>query len=417
MKDNYPSLPTRFPTIYPAATGAAVPTPVSPNGLDASRVASSGARLALGAKVEGGPPGLYESAQDPLRSPLAGTDRVVDPNNPDAAPPAPSRFTLVQQAPAAAPARTAGGFILPPAGPGMPALAAAGPQPSAAAPANPANPNADLNRNATALALERIMTNPGAGATAGATPAGPISTTAADSTLAPLGNAGRLMTAAAGMEGDRLNFAANDIVKRMGPQAPQASDTPEVRASKFAYFSKVMSDQVAQDPTLGGASGQPTTQDLATKFNALMQQGNQPRVISVGKDATGKDIQRIYNPRTGNDSALPKAEKSRKGEPAYSTDGKFYRSSEDDEWKPVPAAHEKALTVTEWMMAGRPGENYKSYRDEYDKASKAVAPKAPAAPTPAAAAPGATPATKQQPAAVYRHEDVQAELKRRGLVK
>jgi hypothetical protein len=101
-------------------------------------------------------------------------------------------------------------------------------------------------------------------------------------------------------------------------------------------------------------------------------------------------------------------------QPEYSADGKFYRSGPEDKWSPVPASHDKPLNVNEWLMAGRPEGNYKTYREAWQKESGAVpaaTPKTPAA-APAAATPGA-PAK----AAVYRHEDVQAELKRRGLAK
>ena len=112
-------------------------------------------------------------------------------------------------------------------------------------------------------------------------------------------------------------------------------------------------------------------------------------------------------------------------QPEYSDDGKFYRSGPEDKWSPVPASHDKPLNVTEWLMAGKPEGNYKAYRDAWQKESGSpqapgaktpAAPASPAAPAAAAAAPAAPAATKAA-APAYRHEDVQAELKRRGLTK
>ena len=112
-------------------------------------------------------------------------------------------------------------------------------------------------------------------------------------------------------------------------------------------------------------------------------------------------------------------------QPEYSEDGKFYRSGPEDKWSPVPASHDKPLNVTEWLMAGKPEGNYKAYRDAWQKESGSpqapgaktpAAPASPAAPAAAAAAPTA-PAAAKAAAPAYRHEDVQAELKRRGLTK
>lgn len=377
MKKNYPALP-RFPAIYPGAGGVAVPTPASPDGLEASRISGAGARLPLGAAVAGPIPGLYESgAENPPD--LAGTDPVVDPENPTAPAPLKSRFTLVQAGPAPAPARTAGGFIMPPgqsaapsiaaagpaagvdpltltgtatgvdvnqpggvdlmawgkkngvlrpgeapsassiaaAGPGGPgaalspapsSIAAAGPNaPTTALPAPAANPTDDLTRNATALALQRIMTaGPTGGVTAGPGSGGGGGPGGIDPTLAPLGNAGRLMTAAAGLEGNKLDFASRDIIARMGPQAPLATDTPEVRKGKFAYFQKVMADETARDPTLrtaGAGGGAASTQDLAQTFNKLMAEGQGPQYRRVGTDAEGRAIEGTLD-RNGNFSRI-----------------------------------------------------------------------------------------------------------------
>lgn len=402
MKDNYPTLPKRFPTIFPSATGAAVPTPASPDGLDASLIASSGTRLPLGAAVPGGPPGLYETgAENPPE--LAGTDPVVDPNNPNAPAPPHSRFTLVQTGPATPP-------MLPGAAPtaGGPALPAAG-------------PSSDLTRNATALALQQIMTagpggQPGtvapAGGVAGPPPAG------AEGALAPLGNAGRLMTAAAGMEGDRLGFAAQDVIKRMGPNAPSVNDTPEVRASKFAYFTKVMNDQIAQDPTLGTDGRQPSVTDLADNFHRLMATAANPRLVNLGTDAEGRPVEGTVDARGNFSPRAASRDEPKLDQPQYSEDGKFYRSGPKDDWKPITATGDKPLDTTAWMISGRPGGSYAAYRAQWKKENDSyLATEAAAKNASAGAKKPAAPAAKAPAAAIYRHEDIQAELRRRGLVK
>lgn len=99
-------------------------------------------------------------------------------------------------------------------------------------------------------------------------------------------------------------------------------------------------------------------------------------------------------------------------QPEYSADGKFFRSGPEDKWQPVPASHDKPLNVTEWLMSGKPEGTYKAYRDAHAKESSAV-PDATGAPKAA----GKAPAQAKAAAPWYRHEDVQAELKRRGLVK
>lgn len=269
---------------------------------------------------------LYQSVRtapslhDPV---LAAWQAGGDPNYGfgDSAPP-PSRYTL-SQAPSSLPALARQGapqarvsapnggpppgFAPAPAGgatqsgppPGfassqsaLPAIAAAGPL----APSQPglASSAQDLGRNATALALQRIMGVPG----------GP-STPGGFDPMAEMGNSGRLMAAAAGLEGQRLNLAAGDKQRELQRYMPTAQDSAGARATKLAYLQKLMTDQTAQDSALTANGQIPSVEDLASDYQQRVATGAQPRLVTTGTDAAGRPVQVIVNPRTGAMTRVP----------------------------------------------------------------------------------------------------------------
>lgn len=424
------------PSIYPTSSIAQAGPPPA-GGLDDSLMRSAGAPLPLGAVVPGSIPGLYESGTS---TPLLH-DPVMDPDNPTATAPARSRYTLVQAGPQpgrmenpgydnpivrAGPMSPRGLPLTPDGSSGIASPdAMAGPGPR-----RPAySPQQDLSRNATSLALSQIF-NSGPAGTPGAAPAGGGGSPGSIATQGPgpldaMGNGGRLMAAAAGFEGTQLNLAAQDEMRRLSPMAPLPADSPGVRANKLAYFNKLMTDQVAQDPTLSAGGVVPSLHTLSDTAHQLMTEAGQPRFKSLGQDSQGRPVEGTVD-RNGNFSRIaPEKNDPKNDQPEYSADGKFYRSGPKDDWKPVASTNDRPPTTTEWMFAvsNNPEERAKGYvkfvrewkkENEAYIASEAAAKNAAAKSTvkkPTVAAP--TPS----PAPVYRAEDVQAEMRRRGLIK
>ncbi len=302
----------------------------------------------------------------------------------------------------------------------------------------------NFNANATALALDQIYNAGGAG------PGGSIgrgASAAQASEMDELGNTGRILRAAAGLEQTKLQSAADAQNGRsartfnargemldQGANAPVGTtlrsdiefspfDTPEIRYRKTAYAGKRIRDAAKADPTLSRGGDSLDTGTMAAGFHRLMMESGQPRLRNLGVDSEGRPVEGTVD-RNGNFSRIaPEKKKAANADqPEYSQDGKFYRSSAEDEWKPVPASHDKPLSVTEWLMSGKPEGTYKAYRDAFQRESATVpsdnaAPAVKGSAQPSAsggsAAAGKTPLVQGQ--ALYRHEDVLAELKRRGL--
>lgn len=323
----------------PAVTPAVMPAGVVPGGLDESRFDSSGTALPVGAAVAGGPPGLFMSARGPAplgRDPVAA---AVEPGSgPEygygAATPPPSRFTLRQAPAAAAPALMTG--------------------------ARPAADAVSFRTSATNLALQRILGTPGAngggvglGAGVGVPP---------------------LLAAASGLEGTRLNLAADDMATRLRANVPTAGQPAGFRDSNALYMQKLITDQAARDPMLAPGGRPPTVEEMAAAGRQLQMNSSMPRLITVGMDEAGKPIQRIYNPRTGNDEKMPASRPAKSADVERSTDGMFYRSGPEDPWKPLPRSHmgDTPLTLNEWFTANSPMGNYQAYRDAFEKEHKAA---------------------------------------------
>lgn len=311
----------------------------------------------------------------------------------------------------------------------------------------------EFNQNATALALQQIYSG-GAGGPAGGTP-GRGASAAQAGEMDELGNTGRVLSAAAGLQGMKLQMAADAANGRpsartfnargemldQGANAPVGTtlrsdiefspfDTPEIRYRKTAYAEKRIQDAARNDPALSGGGEAPDTGAMANVFHRLMMESGQPRLKTLGNDAEGRPVEGTVD-RNGNFSRIApdKKPKSKDDQPEYSNDGKFYRSGPADDWKPVPASHDKPLSVTEWLMSGKPEGTYKGYRDAFQRESATLpadattskvktAASAPAnvAPAAATAAPTVN-ASAAVPQAIYRHEDVLAEMQRRGLTR
>lgn len=307
----------------------------------------------------------------------------------------------------------------------------------------------EFGTNATALALQQIYSG-GAGGPPGGTAGGRGAGAAAAGEMDDLGNTGRVLSAAAGLEGIKLQGAADAMNgratartfnPRTGQMLDQSSnaplgttlrsdiefspyDTPEVRYRKTAYAEKRIRDAAQADPTLSAGGAGLDTGTMASVFHGLMKESGQPQFKKLGEDSEGRPVEGTMD-RNGNFSRIAPDRKprSKNDQPEYSDDRIFYRSGPADDWKPVPAAHDKPLSVTEWLMSGKPEGTYKGYLDAFKRESAAVPADAPAGKVkPAAAAPAAAASTGPAasasgaaPQAIYRHEDVLAELQRRGL--
>ncbi len=236
----------------------------------APELEGNGARLPVGDPVEGDVPGVFESgtSQPWVNDPLPGAPR--------------SRLTL-RQVPGGD-TRDAGSRLNDPAY-----------QQTAA--------------NGTAAALAQIY---GAGASSGAAGARSVSRGAGEGAgynpIAEMGNAGRVLEAAAGLEGERVAYSARDMMGRpsarsfnargemldQGANAPLGSpllsdrvvspfDPPEVRASKQRYGEMKIREAAGREMMRGADGGAPSTQDMAGEFNRLSAQaGRKPMPGSAG---------------------------------------------------------------------------------------------------------------------------------------
>lgn len=269
----YPS-PAETPGLYPSANTAAAGAPAAlpkPNipanfasgygGVALPAAPRTDAPLPTGAPVDAPVPGLFESVHTPpmLNDPAGA---------PGAAAPTPSKYTLMQTTDPAS---------------GMPQSA--------------------LNTSADAIALASLLT-PGTNQPApqGHSSTGAASALAAADSFADLGAAGSALQGAAGLERTRLSLAAQDIMKREAGNVPLPTDSPEIRANKLNYLTKRVGSAAA-------ATGLPSnTHDLAATATEISRMAGQPRLATLGKDASGRSVEGTVD-RNGNFSRItPKDE-------------------------------------------------------------------------------------------------------------
>lgn len=413
-----------------AAPGGLYPTiPDNPGlfsaGLDATDplADNGGARLPLGAPVSAGPGGKFSGFDSPTNVPglynsvhTPGTPAQVG-NGPA---PAPSKYTMTSVPPNAAAGAVAG-------------------DPGAAAPSL----GGAFGRSAEALALSNLFSPEAATATSAGSKSQAL---AASDAFAGLGSTGNLLRGAEGLEHTKLMSAAANLSKGpnaysatgqlldagsrapagtvdLAAQMPKPYDPPEVRASKLEYLTKRFGSAIVNDPTLAANGKAPSTEDLATLAQSITRNAGQPRYVDLGKDSAGRPVEGTVD-RSGNFSRIaaakadfPRAIDAGGRKLIEVANGKFT----DEKGTPVEwRGAEHPLTVNEFLMSPTLSQKYEgdygSYRKDFTTQTGKIKPDGPMA----AAAPGGAPAGAAAPGAPapvvnYNHNDVLAELKKRGL--
>lgn len=361
-------------------------------------------------------------------------DFAVKPARRSGMPAAPAaKATLTQGQPAV----PAPGINLPP-GPVFD-LVGDGASTTTAAPGSaPAAPT--TTRSSDVLALTSLLGN--------YAPAAPAARRGQQNPLDALGDTGGVLTAAAGLDALRTVGEAQrttGLLRKAGA-LPGANDSPEARSNKLGYL-----EQRIRTAATGGTArapgtpvypgnekaspGGPAVSEMATLAQGILKQSNGPRLVNLGNDASGNPVEGVFD--GNNFSPLRKAEG-----PATQTvkvgdrtltvgpGNKYF----DEAGKPVEFRGDKPLDpitgqmlLTNYQNTIAQIEGHKSGWFEGDEKAnarlKALQERANYqaeqigfdAPFPVEPKEEKKP---EKPAATpYRHEDVQAELKRRGLVK
>jgi hypothetical protein len=252
------------PTAPPRTVSASVPANFSPSsgGVSLAPDERTDVPLPLGNAVASPVAGLFESVHTKplLNDPAGGSDAPL---------PTPSKYTLTQTTRPAS-SSTPGGI--------------------------------DVNADAIALAsLFNPSIQDNASASRGTRNGSRAALDVSDA-FGELGPAGSVLQGAAGLERTRLGLAAQDIMRREAPNVPQATDTPEVRANKLAYMTK----RVTKSAAAAGLPG--STTDLARTAMEISQRAGQPRLVTLGTDASGRSVEGTVD-RNGNFSPIkPKDE-------------------------------------------------------------------------------------------------------------
>lgn len=229
-----------------------------------------------------------------------------------------------------------------------------------------------------------------------------------------------LGAAAAGLQAAQGQYAARKDMQNLERQGmlPSLTDSPEVSANKFGYLNSrlttVLNGGQPRAPgssTYGGApltggkspilsqwdtsfdktapiaptlSPQLSTADAATAYQQRMATSKTPRLVDFAPgvrglvDAQG-NVSRIPN------ETPPTQQLEVGGRKLVVGPGDKYF---DEQGQPVDFSqdNEKPLSVTDWLMMGNKGADYKAYWEEFSKVKKSMMSEPPAATAPAAAA-------------------------------
>jgi hypothetical protein len=402
-----------------------------------------GGRISTGDRNAGGPPprGLYDlaalNAEFDREHPYAPASTRPDfLNHPDDSG---GLYPAGTQAPPAAPqprmanlqpgARNAGGFDL------------MGPLQT---------PGAQTARDASG----RQATNDALGATFGGLyppgsfgpGGGPYDQATAAPAVAP-GSAGPAGLYPAGVNAAGIQDTARSLAaqrawqKQIAPNLPQDGEAPEIQANKLAYLLKLAQDQAAPaqddypaahmnaDGTMTAANAwdaarartsapRVSAEQLAAFGHQLMAQGQQPRYV---EDPVTGERKLVYGrnvmPSGTNPAKSTKPEFPREitagGRKLIQVSGDKFTDEKGTpvEWR---GDQDRALSVNEFLMSPALATRFDNDYGKYREAFTAAAAKVPATP---GAAPAAQAKAGPKVAAYYNHQDVQAEMKRRGLTK